>query len=119
LQYLIKDIEQVQNNAIKFIDKLKGRDSITAARDKLNLETLADIRFKLRHELLLRLLSNEENHASLTNSYDELMNSKTQNTRSTRASNRVDPPTIFAKSAAYYSSFLPKTVWELKSMLNN
>ncbi|KAF6020634.1 hypothetical protein EB796_021051 [Bugula neritina] len=76
LQYLIKDIEQVQNNAIRFIAKLKGRDSITAASDKLNLETLPDRRFKLRHKLLLRLLSNEKNHASLTCSY-ELMNSKT------------------------------------------
>ncbi|KAF6032768.1 hypothetical protein EB796_008924 [Bugula neritina] len=53
LQYIIKDIEQVQNNAIRFIAKLKGRDSITAARDKLNLETLHDRRFKLRHKLLL------------------------------------------------------------------
>jgi len=93
------------NNAIRFISKLKGRDSITAARDKLNLETLTDRRFKLRHKLLLRLLSNEENHASLTNSYDELVNSKTQNTR---ASSKGNPPTIFAKSAAYYSSFLRK-----------
>jgi len=53
LQYLIKDIEQVQNNAIRFIAKLKGGDSITAARDKLNLETLANRDFKLRHKLLL------------------------------------------------------------------
>ena len=74
LQYFFKDIEQVQNNAIWFIAKLKGRDSITAARDKLNLEILANRRFKLRHKLLLQLLSNEKNHASLTNSY-ELMNS--------------------------------------------
>ncbi|KAF6033852.1 hypothetical protein EB796_007840 [Bugula neritina] len=77
LQYLIKGIEQVQNNAIRFITKLKSRDSITAAHDKLNLETLTNRRFKLRYNLLLRLLSNEGNHASLTNSYDELMNSKT------------------------------------------
>jgi len=47
------------------------------------------------------------------------MNSKTQNTRSARASSRDDPTTIFAKSAAYYSSLFPKTVQELKSMLNN
>jgi len=40
LQYLIKNIEQVQNSAVRFIAKLKGRDSITVARDKLNLETL-------------------------------------------------------------------------------
>jgi len=41
LQYLIKDIKQVQINVIRFIAKLKGKDSITAACDKLNLETLA------------------------------------------------------------------------------
>jgi len=97
LQYLIKDIEQVQNNAIRFIAKLKGGDSITVAHDKLNLETFTDRRFKLRHNLLLQFPSNEENHASLTNSYDELNNSKTQNARSTRASRRSDPPTIFCK----------------------
>jgi len=29
LQYLIKNIEQVQNSAVRLIAKLKGRDSIT------------------------------------------------------------------------------------------
>ena len=52
----------VQPNAIRFISTLKGRDSVTAAHEKLELETLGDKRTKLRHALLLRLLSHEVKH---------------------------------------------------------
>ena len=66
LDNLISDSEMVQHNAIRFISTLKGRDSVTSAREKLELETLADRRTKIRHALLLRLLSHEENNKSLT-----------------------------------------------------
>ena len=51
-----------------------GRHSAAAAREKLELETLADRRTKIRHALLLRLLSHKENNDSLTSAYDELIN---------------------------------------------
>ena len=53
LDYLINDIEMVQHSAKRFILTLKGRDSVTAAREKLELKTLADRRTTRRHALLL------------------------------------------------------------------
>ena len=119
LEYLKHDIEMVQHNAIRFICQLKGRESITEARNNLQLDTLADRRTKIRHALLMRILSKEENHESLSSSYDELMSVKPDNIPNTRAATRGDPPTIYAKTSAYHNSFLPKTVRELKSKLTN
>jgi len=70
----------VQNNAIRFSAKLKGRDSITWQIRPWNSYNR---RFKLRHNLLSRLISNEESHASLTNSYGELITTDTKNPTST------------------------------------
>ena len=117
LEYLIHDIEMVQNSAIRFISKLKGRESITMARENLQIETLAERRTKIRHSLLLRLLSKEENHNTLISSYDELMNERSSNIAVTRAAARSEPPTIYAKKNIYHNSFLPKTVRELKLKL--
>lgn len=93
LEYLKNDIEMVQHSAIRFISKLKGRESITEARNNLQLETLADRRTKIRHALLMRILSRKENHTSLSSAYDKLMNVKPDNMPNTRAATR-DPPTI-------------------------
>ena len=41
LEYITHDIEMVQHNAVRFIFRLKGRDSIISAIESLNLETLA------------------------------------------------------------------------------
>jgi hypothetical protein len=119
VDYLMHDIEMVQHSAIRFISTLKGRDSVTAAREKLELETLADRRTKIRHALLLRLLSNEEKHESLTAAYEELINDRPANAAVTRAVSRGDPPTIYAKRSVYYNSFLPRTVRETKAKLGS
>ena len=117
LECLSHDIEKVQQKAIRFISNLKGRDSVTDARDKLSLDTLSDRRSKIRQNLLFRLLSKEEQHNSLITDYDELMNNNSDIAPQTRAKTRGDPPTIYAKSSAYYNSFLPKTVREMKKRL--
>ena len=49
---------------------------MTAAQEKLELETLADKRTKIRHALLLRLLSHDVKHEKLTSAYDELINDR-------------------------------------------
>ena len=80
---------------------------MTEAREKLELETLADRRTKIRHALLLRLLSHEENNKSLTSAYDELINDRPANVAVTRAVTRGDPPT-----ASYQKQFVrPKQSW--------
>ena len=103
LEYITHDIEMVQHNAVRFI--FKGRDSITSALEGLNLETLAARCRKTRHSLLLKLLANEENHNSLINAYEDLMDTRPTNMPTTRAAERGDPCTIYAKTSAYHNSF--------------
>ena len=45
--------DKVQNSAIRFICKLKGRDTVTKALEKLNVQMLGDWRKTSRHNLLL------------------------------------------------------------------
>ena len=100
------------------IFKLKLFNNVTSALEGLNLETLAARRGKTRHSLLLKLLTNEENHNSLINAYEDLMDTKPTNMPNTRAAARGDPRTIYAKTLAYHNSFLPRTIRELKANLN-
>ena len=46
------------------------------ALESLDLETLAARRGKRRHSMLLKLLANEENHNSLINAYENLMDTR-------------------------------------------
>ena len=108
-----------QNNAIRHISNLKGRESVSVAAAKLNLTPLQERRKTDRHNLqLLRVLNREENHQAFTSSYDELIKINVNNKPITRATARGEPPTIYAKSSAYYNSSLPKTVRELKEKLH-
>ncbi|XP_067930519.1 uncharacterized protein [Watersipora subatra] len=114
---LVQDIEMVQNTAIRYIANIKGRESITAAREKLEIDTLADRHMKIRHTLLYRILSNGENHNALPSSYDELIQDHPTEMGTARAAARGEPPTIFADKSVYHNSFLPRTVRELKSKI--
>ena len=58
----------VQHKAIHFICNLKSRESISAAADKLKINTLQERLKGNRHSLLLRILSKENNHQPLANS---------------------------------------------------
>ena len=60
-----------------FFCKLKGRDSVTEALEKLDVQKLGVRRKTSRRSLLLRLLFSEENHGQLIDSYDQLMTTKT------------------------------------------
>ena len=86
LEYQIYDIEMVQHRAVRFICDLKGRASISAAIDRLELDNLSERRKKSRHDLLLTIiLSNEKCHETLSYSYDELMNTRPPDMAVTRA----------------------------------
>ena len=100
-----------QHRAVRFICDLKGRVSISAALDMLDLDNLN----KSRHDVLLKILSNEECHEALSYLYDELMNTRPPDMAVTRAVSRGEPQTIYAKSSAYHNSFLPRTVREMKT----
>ena len=118
LSYLVYDLDMVQNCAVRFISNLKGRESVTKASRELNLETLSDRRMSARHNLLMKILSKDDNHPALIDSYDEIMNTRTVGQATTRATTRGEPTTIYARSSAFHSSFLPRTVRELKGKLS-
>ena len=50
------ELDMVQNGAIRFICKLKGRDSVTEALEKLGVQTLGVRRKTSRRNFLLRIL---------------------------------------------------------------
>ena len=114
LECLNHDIEMIIYKAVRFISNIKGRERVTEARKKLCLDTLVNRRKKIRHNLLLRLLSNEEHHRLLVNDYDKLCSDNPDNTPTTRAMARGVPPIVYAKTSACYNSFLPKTVREIE-----
>ena len=73
---------------------LKGRASMCAALDMLELDNLSEQHNKSRYALFLVILSNEECHEALTYSYDELMNTGSPDMGVTRAVSMGEPQTI-------------------------
>ena len=50
------ELDMVQNGVIRYICKLKRRDSVTEPLDKPDVQTLGDMRKASRRNLLLRLI---------------------------------------------------------------
>ena len=75
-------IEMVQNTVLRFIAGLKGKDSVSGAREGLGIETLEERR-DARRTLLFRILNSEECHEALMSSYEELVNDKSNMTVAT------------------------------------
>jgi len=67
-----EQIENVQRKAVRFISNLRGRESVSDARQRLGLIPLADRRKNHRITLLLRILRDEQRHHVLSSSYDEI-----------------------------------------------
>ena len=93
LDYQIYDIEMVQHHAVRFICDLKGRASISAALDTLELDNLSECSNKTRHDLLT-ILSSENCHKALSYSFDELKNRRLPDMAVTRAVSRGEPQTM-------------------------
>ena len=110
----INYIELLQNNAIRFVRSIKGRSSVSEARNQLQLQSLQDRRKSHRLSLLMRVLSDDTKHQALASAYEELKNSRKPTTVSTRAARRGEPTSTFASSRAYYNSSLPRSERNLK-----
>jgi len=115
---LVDKLEMVQRQAVRFIMNVKGRDSVTEARNEIGLKTLEDRRKDIRMSLLMRILAKENCHQALNSTYDELMKENNHQI-ATRSITRGEPRTIYAASSVYFNSFLPRTVRELKGKLDN
>ena len=92
---LIYDSKQ----SMRFISNIKERETGSEGRERLLFNTLVNRQKRLRHNLLLRLLSNEENHRLLVN--DELFSDSPDNTPTTRSMARDDSLAEIAMLLAY------------------
>ena len=110
----INSLEKVQTDAVKFIANLRGRTSVTEARERLGLELLAKRRKKHRLSLLSKILSNENKHSALLSDYDEISQDRVEYTITT-ITTRGELNSISATSKDYHNSFvLPRTVRDIR-----
>ena len=114
-----QNLELVQNDAIRFISSLRGRDAcITDTRSQLELRTLAERRRSHRLNMLTRILSDEERHRGLSSDYDEIVEDRTETTMTTRAAARGQLNSISATNTVYHNSFLPRTIRDMRGVPN-
>ena len=78
----MRQLENIQRRAVRFIAKLGGLEIVTVAREKLGLALLSDRRKSARIALLLKILSSNI-HQSLMDQFDAVVsNTHSHNTRS-------------------------------------
>ena len=100
----ILDIEQLQNQAARFIAGIKGRDGVKDAKTRLGLIPLHKRRNQ-RLRLLMRIPAKEEHHSSLSESYNEIM--KQSATTMTRSQTRGIPSELTTLSTTTVFSYEP------------
>ena len=110
----IEVIESVQRKAVRFISTVKGRESVTEARNLLELVPLESRRRNHRMTLLHKILENETSNNTLSSNYDEIVNNRLNTTMTTRAASRGQLTSISAKTSVYHNSFLPRTIRDLR-----
>ena len=112
----MQDIELIQNNAIRFINMLKGRtDSVSEVRNQLQLQSLEEKRKNHRLCFLTTwILQNEDQRYTLSTSYDEIARNRQLVTVSTRAAAKGGPISISIKKSIFHPSFLPWTIREIQ-----
>ena len=109
----MSDIEQLQDQAVRFIAGIKGRDGVEDAKTRLGLIPLHTRKRDQRLRLLMRFLAKEEHHSSLSESYNEIMK-QPATTIITRSQTRGIPATFRTNNTQYHNSFLPRTIRNLK-----
>ena len=111
----IQDIELVQNSAVRFISSLKGRtDSVSEARNLLQLQSLEERRKNHRLCFLTQILQSEDQHRTLSTAYDEIAKDRQLVTVTTRSAARGEPISICTKKSVFHASFLPRTIREMR-----
>jgi len=83
-------MENVQTVAVRSISNSKGRTDIGEEMKKLCLEQL-DLRMKSRRiSFLLKILSREEQHPTLSAAYDDFLDQRTTSTVQTQSQDFPD-----------------------------
>ena len=97
----IDAIESIQNRAVRFICKLKGRESTSTAREELGLQTLENRRRDHRLSLLMKILGDEDCHQDLASAYDEIVQNNSQMSMTTRSAARGELTSIYMLPPKY------------------
>jgi len=111
-------MENVQTDAVRFISNSKGRTDIGEEMKKLCLEPLY-LRMKSRRiSLLLKILSKEEQHPTLSAAYDDFLDHRTTSTVQTRSQVSGFPRSVRANKNGYLYSFLIRTIRDIRISTN-
>jgi len=103
----VHQIEMAQNRALRFILRMRGRESITEARMVTRLDTLEDRRRMHRLSLMRCIETNPDLHPEMT----EMMSRSRSGTRSTTTGK---PLSLSANTDIYKNSFLPRTIRDMR-----
>ena len=103
----------VQNQRMRMICGLKARRGVTEAKEKLELQPLDVRRRNSLVKLLLKILSKEDVHPVLIESYNDIIN-QNQTSAQTRAQTHEKPQSITTNTNSFHNSFLPRTIRDLK-----
>ena len=63
---------------------------------------------------MTKILSEDEKKSVFYSAYTKIVNGRNQISMTTCAPLRGEPTSVYAKSHAYYNSFLPKTIRDLR-----
>jgi hypothetical protein len=107
-------LESLQNKAARFILNLRGRCSISEAKDSLGLENLEDRRKALRIKMLHKILVNSDVHTSFNELNDFAQRFFMLDRPETRCKTKGLPLAVPANSNRFLNSFLPRTARELR-----
>ena len=107
----ITSLENVQRRAVRFISDLRGKRSVTEARQFLDLELLEARRKSARMTLMLEILA-DSRHSSFVDSFKHLQD--TTHDHNTRSTTNGEPPAIESNSSFYQYSFMPRTSRNLR-----
>lgn len=103
-----------QNQGTRLTTNIKERRSVTELKEKLGSMPIQKKRKKQQFNLLVRILSKEEVHFALCESYDELLNYLGKAYRQRPRLNEFHLPYSQVSMLTYHYSFLPRTVCILK-----
>ena len=102
-------MRMLQYRAVRFIARLRGRESVTEACSELGLQPLKQRRRNHRLSFLMKILQDEERHLTLSIAYDEIIGGRQKVTMATRSAARGEIMSVYAASHVYHGSFLPRT----------
>ena len=115
-KWKVHNIKLIQNKAIRLISNPRGRDDRSKRYQKAtNTRNLGRQEENHRLSLLPRILHTEEHHDALLKDYEETMGNRQPETMTTRAATRVECRSISTTpKCAYHTSFLPRTICDLR-----